>query len=66
MRGDERPGHVPEESPVLQSDLVDLRGIRLDQLEALPANVLASSLRRILLESARQPHSYGQDYAASI
>jgi FXSXX-COOH protein len=50
----------------LRSDLVDLSGFSLDELDRLPPNALTSSLRRILTESARQPHSYDQYYASSI
>lgn len=56
-----------EEDPAtLRSDLVDLSGLSLDELDRLPPNALAGSLRRILTESAGQPHSYGQTYQSSI
>jgi len=55
-----------EEAAALRSGLVDLSGLSLDELDRLPPNALAGSLRRILTESAGQPHSYGQNYASSI
>jgi FXSXX-COOH protein len=55
-----------DQAAVLRSDLVDLSGLSLDELDLLPPNALAGSLRRILAQSAGQPHSYGQNYASSI
>lgn len=55
-----------DETAVLRSDLVDLSGFSLDELDQLPPNALTGSLRRILTESTRQPHSYDQYYQSSI
>jgi FXSXX-COOH protein len=55
-----------QEPAALRSDLVDLSGLTLDELDRLPPNALAGSLRRILTENAGQPHSYGQTYQSSI
>ena len=54
------------EPAALRSDLVDLSGLSLDELDRLAPNALAGSLRRILTESAGQPHSYGQTFQSSI
>lgn len=42
--------HTDAAEPELESDLVDLRGVDLEQLVALPETVFARSLRRILEE----------------
>jgi FXSXX-COOH protein len=44
--------HVDRGEPELESDLVDLTGVDLQQLSALPHSVLAMSLRRILAENS--------------
>lgn len=43
---------------VLESELLDVRGIDLDQLEALPDSVLRASLSRILAERVDMPDRY--------
>ncbi|MGH3902815.1 MAG: FxSxx-COOH cyclophane-containing RiPP peptide [Pseudonocardiaceae bacterium] len=42
----------------LESDLLDLTGISLEQLDALPDSVLGASLRRILAERETMPDQY--------
>jgi FXSXX-COOH protein len=61
MRDDRVADHAAE----LRSDLVDLTGLCLDQIDDLPETVLASSLRRILRENQEQPSAYTQ-YSANI
>lgn len=51
---------VADDANELWSDLVDLSGLRLEQIGALPETVLAASLRRIMLEAEQQPSSYLQ------
>ena len=51
---------VAEDANELWSDLVDLSGLRLEQIGDLPETVLAASLRRIMLEAEQQPSSYLQ------
>lgn len=41
--------HVPEIESDLVSDLVDVTALSLDQVAALPDNVLRATLRRALL-----------------
>jgi FXSXX-COOH protein len=47
-----------EAEPDFQSDLIDVSGIDLEQLSALPNTVFASALRRILLENAEDSTPY--------
>lgn len=42
----------------LESDLLDVTGIGLEQLDAIPNSVLGASLRRILAERAKMPDQY--------
>lgn len=42
----------------LESDLVDVAGIDLEQLATLPDSVLANSLRRILSEGEKMSDLY--------
>lgn len=42
----------------LESDLLDVSGIDLEQLDALPNSVFGASLRRILAESSSMPDQY--------
>jgi FXSXX-COOH protein len=42
----------------LQSELVDVSGLDLDQIEALPDSVLVSSLRRVFTENTQTPDQY--------
>ena len=42
----------------LESDLLDLTGISLEQLDALPDSVLRASWRRILTEGGTAPDQY--------
>jgi FXSXX-COOH protein len=50
-------GRLDEQSR-LESDLVDVTGIDLDHLAALPDSVLADSLRRIFGESEKMSDQY--------
>jgi FXSXX-COOH protein len=43
---------------VLESELIDVTGIDLARLEALPDSVLRASLRRILAENGEMPDQY--------
>ena len=43
---------------VLESELLDVQGIDLDRLKALPDSVLQSSLSRILAERVDMPDRY--------
>jgi len=43
---------------VLESELLDVRGIDLDQLKALPDSALRASLYRILSERVDMPDRY--------
>lgn len=43
---------------VLESELLDVTGINLDQLDALPDSVLRAALRRILAERVDMPERY--------
>lgn len=54
------PDHTADDRTELWSDLVDLTGLHLDQVEGLPHTALAGSLRRILQEREQQPSSYQQ------
>lgn len=54
---DERSNVVEDE---LESELVDMSGISLDELGSLPRNALVTSLRRILTECERQPPAFSQ------
>lgn len=49
-----------------RSELVDLSGVSLAELDQLPPNALSRSLRRILIESSRQPRAYNQNFHSSI
>jgi FXSXX-COOH protein len=42
----------------LESELLDVTGIDLDQLDALPDSVLRASLRRVLTERVDIPDGY--------
>jgi FXSXX-COOH protein len=42
----------------LESELPDVTGIDLDQLEALPDSVLHTALRRVLAEQVDMPNRY--------
>lgn len=56
-----------DDADELRSDLVDLTGIRLEELLELPPTVLNSSLVRILRESEQQPRSFQQaNFKSSI
>ena len=60
------PEQLPSPDMVeLRSDLVDLTGIHLDQLDSLPRTALSEAVRRILTDFDRLPNSY-QQYSASI
>jgi FXSXX-COOH protein len=54
----------PDEK-ILGSDLLDLRGTRLADLEKLPSSALLESVRRILEQSEKEPTSY-QQFDANI
>jgi len=43
---------------VLESELLDVRGLDLDRLKALPDSVLRASLSRILAERGDMPDRY--------
>jgi FXSXX-COOH protein len=47
-----------DESADVESDLVDVAGIDLEQLAGLPDSVLANSLRRILDEGEKMSDQY--------
>ena len=47
-----------ENDGVLESELLDVTGIDLARLEALPDAVLRASLRRILAEDLEMPDQY--------
>ncbi len=49
---------MAEAEPGFQSDLIDLSGIDLGRLDALPGNVFVDALRRILRESAEDSTPY--------
>jgi hypothetical protein len=67
MRGEPTTGGPPQaEPPELRSDLVDLSGLTLAELEDLPPTALTGSLVRILADRERQPNSYDQNYHANI
>jgi hypothetical protein len=66
MRTDPPTQRHSDETATLRSDLVDLSGFSLDELDQLPPNALTGSLRRILTENAGQPHYYGQNYQSSF
>ena len=61
MRDDQS---TPDEK-ILGSDLLDLRGMRLADLEKLPSSALLESVRRILGQSEKEPTSY-QQFDANI
>jgi FXSXX-COOH protein len=46
------------ESSDLKSDLIDVTGIDLDQLMALPDSVLTESLRRIFQDGSKPANHY--------
>lgn len=50
--------HVDQDESGLESDLVDLTGVDLEKLGALPGSVLAMSLRRILAENSVEREQY--------
>jgi FXSXX-COOH protein len=43
---------------VLESELLDVTDIKLEQLDALPDSVLRAALRRVLAERADMPDRY--------
>jgi FXSXX-COOH protein len=49
--------HVDGNGSELESDLVDLSGVDLEQLSTLPGTVFARSLRRILAEEGEHSES---------
>lgn len=57
--------HAAPGGTELRSDLVDLTGLRLDEVDGLPHTALVDSLRRILREREQQPNSY-QLYEAAL
>ena len=54
-----------DEEGVLWSDLPDLSGVCLSDLDEMPSSALAESVRHILDENARHPMTYSQ-YMANI
>jgi FXSXX-COOH protein len=54
-----------EDDEVLCSDLPDLNGVCLSDLDKVPPSALVESVRRILEESEKQPAAY-QQYHANI
>lgn len=50
--------HMGRDEPTLESDLIDLTGVDLEQLSALPSSVLTVSLRRILAENSVASEQY--------
>jgi FXSXX-COOH protein len=54
-----------DEAGVLSSDLPDLSGICLSDLDGIPTSALVEWVRRILDESREQPATY-QQYHANI
>jgi FXSXX-COOH protein len=53
------------EEGVLWSDLPDLSGVRLSDLDRISSSALVESVRHILDESGRHPTTYSQ-YMANI
>lgn len=49
---------MAETEPGFQSDLIDLSGIDLERLSALPGTVFGTALRRILREHAEDSTPY--------
>lgn len=49
---------MDDDDVVLESELLDVTGIDLDQLKALPDSVLRWALRRILTERVDMPDRY--------
>ncbi|HEX6347278.1 FxSxx-COOH cyclophane-containing RiPP peptide [Umezawaea sp.] len=47
-----------ETDGVLESELLDVTGIDLARLDALPDDVLRASLRRVLAEDPEMPEQY--------
>ena len=56
--------HPVNDALEVRSDMVDLSGLHLDQLDHLPETVLVAALRRIVRESMEQPNSYEQFQSA--
>ena len=56
--------HLVNDFLEVRSDMVDLSGLRLDQLDHLPETVFVAALRRVLRESMEQPNSYEQFQSA--
>jgi FXSXX-COOH protein len=59
---EQQPSHDTAE---LRSDLVDLAGVHLDELDGLPRTALSEAVRRILTDFERLPKAY-QQYQANI
>ena len=49
---------MDDDDLVLESELLDVTGIDLEQLKTLPDSVLRSALRRILTERVDMPDRY--------
>ncbi|GAA5060870.1 FXSXX-COOH protein [Thermocatellispora tengchongensis] len=62
-RGDGPPGERPAGAPVVRSDLVDLTGLDIERIAAMPPSVLAESLRRIYRENAGISDVYNTDFS---